>query len=207
MLVATDANVAAGLKNTAGVKGRTMSMNGNLNGQSAQAKNKALHLYEHARSRNLLDTARFLFNNRSRRLLDLEQFYAACMVLADENLGVQSVSISQIQGSVNAGRSYDFDTEFRPLRAHNKERWLGLAAACAQGMKMPPVVLVKIGDIYFVQDGHHRISVAKAIGQTEVEAVVTEWQVAGPLPWAKKSVRQAKSPATKLMRTQSSTAK
>jgi hypothetical protein len=45
------------------------------------------------------------------------------------------------------------------------------------------VELVQVGDVYFVRDGHHRISVALALGQRDVEAEVTLWQVTGPLPW------------------------
>jgi hypothetical protein len=48
---------------------------------------------------------------------------------------------------------------------------------------LPPVVLVQVGDVYFVRDGHHRISVARALGQLDIEAEVTVWEVAGPLPW------------------------
>jgi hypothetical protein len=47
---------------------------------------------------------------------------------------------------------------------------------------LPPVVLVQVGDVYFVRDGHHRISVARALGQLDIEAEVTVWQVSGPLP-------------------------
>jgi len=45
------------------------------------------------------------------------------------------------------------------------------------------VELIQVGDVYFVRDGHHRISVARALGQRDVEAEVTLWQVTGPLPW------------------------
>jgi uncharacterized protein (DUF1015 family) len=45
------------------------------------------------------------------------------------------------------------------------------------------VVLIQVGDVYFVRDGHHRISVARALGQEELEAEVTCWQVTGSLPW------------------------
>ena len=62
-------------------------------------------------------------------------------------------------------------------------------------MKIPPVILVKIGEIYFVQDGHHRVSVARAQAQTEIPAIVTIWQVARPLPWAKQAPLDAGSPA------------
>jgi hypothetical protein len=48
---------------------------------------------------------------------------------------------------------------------------------------LPPVVLVQVGDVYFVRDGHHRISVAHALGQLDIEAEVTAWHVSGLLPW------------------------
>ena len=149
----------------------------------AQAAYRASQLYERARSGNWLDRAWSVLTKRSRRLLDLDVFHRTCTVLTDHQAGVQQVPIRQIRGSVNRGRSLDFDVEFRPLKIHNKERWLGLAMAYQRGIKIPPVNLVQIGDIYFVQDGHHRISVTRALGQTEIKAEVTVWQVAGPLPW------------------------
>jgi hypothetical protein len=45
------------------------------------------------------------------------------------------------------------------------------------------VELVQVGDVYFVLDGHHRISVARALGQQDIEAKVMVWRVTGPLPW------------------------
>ena len=51
--------------------------------------------------------------------------------------------------------------------------------------------LVKVGDKYFVLDGHHRISVAKALGQESIEAEVTVWDVAGPLPWERTTSHSA----------------
>jgi hypothetical protein len=62
-------------------------------------------------------------------------------------------------------------------------RWLSVAAARDQGKGLPPVVLVQVGDVYFVRDGHHRIAVARALGQLDIEAQVTVWHVSGPLPW------------------------
>jgi len=51
------------------------------------------------------------------------------------------------------------------------------------GTPLPPVELVQVGDVYFVRDGHHRISVARTVGQRDIEAEVTVWHVDGPLPW------------------------
>jgi hypothetical protein len=91
------------------------------------------------------------------------------------------VLIGQIRGSQD--RSHDFDHDFNPLQDHNKGRWLGIAAARQRGKALPPVELVQVGDVYFVRDGHHRISVARALGQRDIKAKVMVWRVTGPLPW------------------------
>jgi hypothetical protein len=91
------------------------------------------------------------------------------------------VAIERILGS--EGRANDFDRDFNPLQDRSKGRWLGVAAARQRGKPLPPVALIQVGDVYFVQDGHHRISVARALGQRAIEASVMVWQVDGPLPW------------------------
>jgi len=118
---------------------------------------------------------------RSRRLLALGEVSAACTVYAQRDAGMRSVPISQIRGSKD--RCADFDRDLNPLQEHNRERWLRIARARKLGKALPPVELVQIGEIYFVRDGHHRISVARALGQRTIEARVVVWQVSGPLPW------------------------
>jgi hypothetical protein len=61
------------------------------------------------------------------------------------------------------------------------ERWLRVAEAYRRGMSLPPVQLIKAGESYFVRDGHHRISVARALGQQEIDAEVVVWEVDEPL--------------------------
>jgi hypothetical protein len=118
---------------------------------------------------------------RSRALYALKDVRATCTLEAEHDGGTRSVPIRQIRGS--EGRSRYFDCDFNPLYDQARGRWLNIARARQQGKNLPPVVLVQVGDIYFVRDGHHRISVARALGQLYIEARVTEWQVAGPLPW------------------------
>ena len=81
-----------------------------------------------------------------------------------------SIPLDQIVGSES--RSEDFDNHFNPLKAHLSQRWAGIAMARRNGVALPPVELVRDGDEYFVRDGHHRISVAKMLGQLEIEAVI-----------------------------------
>lgn len=78
-----------------------------------------------------------------------------------------------------------FDDAFHPIRTHTELRWRRVARAGLAGVTLPPVELIRIGEAYFVRDGHHRISVARALGQKEIDAVVTVWQVEPqPVPGA-----------------------
>lgn len=87
---------------------------------------------------------------------------------------VGDVEISLIIGSEAQGRLRDFDLEFNPLSDHNRERWIDILTAQNRGVVLPPVELIRIGDRYFVRDGHHRISVASARGQKSIEAQIVQ---------------------------------
>jgi hypothetical protein len=86
--------------------------------------------------------------------------------------GIRVVDLQKIVGSV--GRSRDFDNSFMPLRAAAGERWKRVDLAFYRDQALPPVSLYKLGDDYFVEDGNHRISVARYHGLPDVEADVTE---------------------------------
>jgi hypothetical protein len=63
------------------------------------------------------------------------------------------------------GRAADFDLGFHPLEEESRERWVNMAFAYLLGIPLPAVELIRVGDVYFVRDGHHRVSVALALGQ------------------------------------------
>jgi hypothetical protein len=140
-----------------------------------------LHLHRRALNRGQLGLLWSKLTGRSTRLYSLKSIETDCVVHGRRSAGHQTVSIEQIRGS--EGRAHDFDRDFNPLQSHTRERWLSIAAVLQRGKALPPVLLVQVGDIYFVKDGHHRVSVARALGQKAVEARVMVWQVAGPLPW------------------------
>jgi len=138
-------------------------------------------LYARARDRGRRAQFWSILTGRSRALFDLAAVEADCSVTTSYDAGYQMVSIDRIRGS--EGRVYDFDCSFYPLKDHNRQRWLGIAEARDRGKALPAVALVQVGDLYFVRDGHHRISVARALGQLEIGATVIVWQVEGALPW------------------------
>ena len=110
---------------------------------------------------------------RDLRLKNLNDVSAINPLQKHQQIGIQEVPIHLIQGS--EGRSDDFDQQFRPLRTHNKDRWINIAVARFQGVQLPAVELVQVGCQFFVRDGHHRISVAHLMGQTTIDASVTIW--------------------------------
>jgi hypothetical protein len=136
-------------------------------------------LYASARKRGRRGQRGSILGRRVDRLFALSEVEDACNVLARCHAGIRNVAMSQIRGS--EGRCNDFDGDFNPIQDHCTSRWLRVAAARDQGKVLPPVVLVQVGGVYFVCDGHHRISVARALGQLDIEAEVTVWHVSGPL--------------------------
>ena len=86
--------------------------------------------------------------------------------------GVKTVRVDQIAGSLN--RYHDFDRVFLPKSDELAQRWQSVNRAFYQEISLPPVVLYKVGEVYFVVDGHHRVSVARRQGQVFIEAEVRE---------------------------------
>ena len=107
-----------------------------------------------------------------RLVLPYEEVVGALGYVSEHPAGQHVVPLDAIVGTVDRGR--DFDRSFRPTTGRVRSRWEHIAAAMRRGESMPPVDLVRIGQIYFVRDGHHRISVARALGHTDIDANVTE---------------------------------
>ena len=146
---------------------------------------RADSLYGQARQRARRGKFLSKLTGRSRRLFALQEIEATCTIEDRSDGGVRPVPICQIRGS--EGRSRYFDNDFNPLHDRARGRWLNIARARQQAKDLPPVVLVQVGDAYFVRDRHHRISVARALGESHVDARVTVWEVAGVLPWDRPS--------------------
>jgi hypothetical protein len=88
-------------------------------------------------------------------------------------LGVQTVAIGSIVGSVDRHKAASFDRAFRPPD-WSRGRWTLMYRAARRGAPMPPVSLYRVGDGHYVRDGHHRVSVARAIGAQAIDAEVVE---------------------------------
>lgn len=143
--------------------------NRNRAGQSAQ------QLYQRAYTWGWLSKVWANLTGQSHELLTLAQIGADEIIGNRYSTGLRTVPLNQIKGS--QGRCRDFDRHFYPRSDYLASRWIRVATAWYLGLELPPAELVQVGEVYFVRDGHHRISVAKAFGQTEIIAEVRVWEI------------------------------
>src|SRR3954454_18052571 len=104
-------------------------------------------------------------------MLPFEEVVAALGRASETDLGVQEIPLDSIVGTVDR-RTGTFDRSFRPADKGVRGRWQRIAAARRRGEALPPIDVNRIGELHFVQDGHHRVSVARAMGDKTIEAHV-----------------------------------
>lgn len=105
------------------------------------------------------------------RSLSFDEVVDALGRRGESYLGTQVIPIEAIIGSVDKAR--DFDRRFRPTSGRSRERWERLSRASRTGESIPPIDVYQLGGYYFVQDGHHRVSVARSLGLKVIDANVT----------------------------------
>ena len=106
------------------------------------------------------------------RLVQLDDVVGGPCWRGQRQLGLQTVQVDTIVGT--AGSRRDFDRRFRPTSARVRYRWERLALAIRRGEAIPPIEVYRVGHRHFVADGHHRVSIAAATRQDQIDAYVTE---------------------------------
>ena len=109
---------------------------------------------------------------RSNELLPFDEVRSALPYRGQRDIGLRTVPLDLIVGSV--GRYRDFDRAFLPTQRQTTDRWVNISKARYKDVPLPPVELYKIGEVYFVKDGNHRVSVARDRDQVDIDAYVTE---------------------------------
>jgi hypothetical protein len=105
-------------------------------------------------------------------ILPFGEVVAALGMQGERQLGLRTLRLDSIVRSVDSLR--DFDRRFRPTSGRVRERWERLALAQRRGEPIPPIDVYRIGDLHFVRDGHHPVSIAMATGHQTIEGYVTE---------------------------------
>jgi hypothetical protein len=121
----------------------------------------------------------FFTGHQPEHLLSFEQVRNKLKIRGQHYAGTQNIPIEKIVGST--GRYQEFNRAFLPTQEFIRERWKHIYEVAHGPSGFPPIDVYKIGDVYFVRDGHHRISVLKELGAKTVEATVTELETPVPL--------------------------
>jgi hypothetical protein len=87
--------------------------------------------------------------------------------------GVEPIALRSIVGTVDPHKAEAFDAGFRPPH-YSRGRWSQMLHAVDQGAALPPISVYRLGAEHYVRDGHHRVSVARALGAEDIDAEVTE---------------------------------
>ena len=153
----------------------------------------ALDDYRNATFTGSLHRLWSFFSRRPNMLRCLAEVTASSKIKSRHYAGIQAVPIARIRGS--EARSKDFDADFRPTQTNTKDRWMSIAIARRLGVALPALQLIQVGEDYFVRDGHHRISVARAMGEEYLDAEVIVWEL------AKQSYSPESAPACELAET------
>lgn len=138
----------------------------------------AVQDFHEARRRAALEDLLARLTGKSTALLSYEDVYRKLRATGSANRGMREIPLAAIVGTV--GRYTDFTRTFLPRAAISPARWAGVMVA--NGVAgLPPIEVYQIGEAYFVRDGHHRVSVARQVGATHIEAEVIEVRTRVPL--------------------------
>ncbi len=144
------------------------------------ARYKAGEAFSQARRRAFFQRILgFFTGHQPGNLLSFEHVRDKLKIRGQHYIGIQTIPIDKIVGS--AGRYTEFNRAFLPTQDFIRERWMRVYEAAHGQTGFPPIDVYKIGDVYFVRDGHHRVSVLKELGATTIEATVTELETPIPL--------------------------
>jgi hypothetical protein len=105
-------------------------------------------------------------------ILPFGEVVAALGRVEERYVGLQAIDLDTVLGTVDRERG--FDRQFRPTTARVRARWERIANAARRGEALPPISVYRIGEVHFVRDGHHRVSVARALGRDTIDAYVVE---------------------------------
>jgi|SRR5829696_5464076 len=126
-----------------------------------------------ARQRQRDDLLHRIRHQPPQRLEYLDEDAGGVVAMQRRTLGLQTIPVASIAGSVDRQKAADFDAHWRPP-SWSRQRWTQMAYAVQQGARLAPVAAYRLGDVHYVRDGHHRVSVARALGAESVEAQVVE---------------------------------
>jgi ParB-like nuclease domain len=143
---------------------------------------RALEDFDAARFRAFRRAIGSILTRRARRLQSIEPVLEAAGLEGRSYGGVQEIPLDRVVGSAAApSKTGDFDPGFLPINRRMRDRWTRIYQAMVEGDELPPIDVYKVGDDYYVIDGHHRVSVARSLGRASINARVVDVKTRAPI--------------------------
>lgn len=144
--------------------------------------------HQHARNafarslrRGRRDTSVFTrLRGRDNRVLLLSDVLDTVGAAGQTHVGVQEIRVDRIVGTENRGE--DFSRDFHPRKSWLENRWVGIYKLMARSEFHEPISVIEVGGVYFLRDGHHRVSVARELDREFLPATVTRYNLPFTLP-------------------------
>jgi hypothetical protein len=140
-------------------------------------REEARHEWDQAHRKAIWTRLKSYVLRQDVRLQNFEDVARRLQLRSPRYKGVQEIAIDAVVGSV--GRYHDFVASFLPVSSSMQDRWQGVARAFLDPTSggVPPIEVYKVGGSYFVKDGNHRVSVARQLGITTIDAYVWEYPI------------------------------
>lgn len=139
----------------------------------------AVEDFRRARRQAALEEILARLTGRRTELLRFDELQQALGTGTRLDRGLHDIPVEAIVGSV--GRYADFTRSFLPRTDSMEQRWARVKTAAMGDSGWSPIEVYRLGDVYFVLDGNHRVSVARQMGLTTIPAYVTEIKTALPI--------------------------
>jgi hypothetical protein len=136
---------------------------------------EAMQGFAEALEKNFWRGVAGLITRQRTHLLSFDEIAGHVPFEGQYDAGIQEIPVDRIMGSV--GRALDFGADFSPRSEKIRPRWLRIARANLIGEYIPPIEVFQVGAVYFVQDGNHRVSVARVLNQSTISAHVVVLRV------------------------------
>lgn len=130
--------------------------------------------FSRARNKAFFNEIQHLLSPEEASLISLNEVKQLIKPINETYIGIKVIPVDRIVGS--EGRYKDFDNRFFPKSSHLKNRWEHVDDAAIKSITLPPIKAYEIADLYFVRDGNHRVSVAKARGVEFIDAEIVSLQ-------------------------------
>jgi hypothetical protein len=145
----------------------------------SQSRYAAIQDFRRARNQAVVKDLFARLTGESTQLLSYDEVLSRLRIQGSSDSGLKEIPLDSIIGSV--GRYNDFTRDFLPREAVSQNRWARIMELTSSTVGLPPIDVYQIGDAYFVKDGNHRVSVARATGAKSIQAYVTKVQTRIPV--------------------------